>query len=110
MITKTDIDNYMQKVRSSIDSGNLYIFKKKTKNFKTLAQLGITTDDLLNDIYDLNSNDNWKEPEADDNPNFEGEVWQCKKCLHDNIIYIKLKILEKENNKLLIMSYHFDNM
>ena len=110
MITKTDIDNYMQKVRSSIDSGNFDILGRRTKNLKTLAQLGITTHDLLNDIYNLNSNDSWEEPEPDNNPNFTGEVWQCKKYLHEDIIYIKLKILEEENNKLLIMSYHFDNM
>lgn len=72
--------------------------------------LGITTDDVLDDICNLTKNDFWLPPEPDNNPNFPGDVWQCKKYLHNSLIYIKMKFKIDDTGKLIIMSYHFDNM
>ena len=53
---------------------------------------------------------NFFKEEIEGDRNFAVQVWKCIKNLHGSDIYIKLKIKIDENGKLLIMSYHFDNM
>lgn len=110
MLSSSDIDDFLKKVRFSIDNHNFEILDARRKYRDTLALLGLIEDDVLDDIYNLTNRDMWLEPEADDNPNYPGTVWQCKKFLHNSQIYIKLKLKISENGKLLIMSYHIDNM
>ena len=110
LLTSADIDNFLGKVRYAIDNDNFDILDSRSKYRRTIAMLGLIERDVLDDIYNLTNKDNWFEPELDNNPNYPGTVWQCKKVLHKSLIYIKLKLKIRENGKLLIMSYHFDNM
>lgn len=110
MLSSADIDDFLEKVKLAINNHNYKVLDGRRKYIETLAMLGLIEDDVLDDIYNLTNKDNWFEPEQDDNPNYPGMVWQCKKFLHNSLIYIKLKIKINENGKLLIMSYHFDNM
>lgn len=86
-----------------------YIILDRNKYRKTVAAIGITTKDVLDDIEELDINDTW-ECKEDDNMNFPGEVWITKKILYGKKIYIKIKIKEDVDNMLLVMSYHFDGM
>ena len=110
MANYKEINNYMRRVISSIKRNNFNIWDKKEKYLTTISELGITEEDVLDDICGLTANDNWEVPEPDENPNYPGEVWKCKKCLHGSLIYIKMKFIINNNERLIIMSYHFDNM
>lgn len=88
---------------------NFQILQDRKKYNNTIHLLGMSNADVLDDILHLTDKDYWLEPEEDDNPNFNQDlVWQCKKFLHNNMIYIKLKIVKQNNNLLLVMSYHID--
>ena len=109
MPTTSEINAFLALVKSSITAKNFQILDNRYKYISTLAQLGIVKQDVLNDISNLSTNENWiKEP--DNNPSFPGDVWKCKKQLHGACIYIKLKIRVSNGNALLIMSYHIDGM
>ena len=110
MLSRSLIDKFLIKVRASINSNNFEILDSRKKYRQTLSLLGLIENDVLDDICNLTSSDHWLDPENDNNPNYPGEVWQCIKCLHNYPIYIKLKLKVNENEKLLIMSYHIDNM
>lgn len=103
----TEIEQFLQQVRNAISVGNTGILSRRHKYMATVAQLGITSKDVWDDIYNLSPNDNWTK-DADDNPAYSGFVWYTKKMLHGQMIYIKLKIKNELNGKLLVMSYHID--
>lgn len=104
-----DLSNFLTQVKNAIDNNNYEVFDNRYKYRRTLALLGLTDQDVLDDIYDLNASDGlWCEPDLD--ARYPGDVWQCKKILHGTCIYIKLKIREIDGNYLVVMSYHIDNM
>ena len=109
MPTINETQSFLSQVKSSLQSNNYRILDQRHKYMSTLAQLGIVKQDVIDDINALTINENWlKEP--DNNPSFPGDIWQCKKNLHGQCIYIKLKIQPSSNGFLLIMSYHIDGM
>lgn len=109
MPTVSEINAFLAQVKLSIAANSFQILDNRNKYISTLAQLGIVKQDVLDDINNLSTYENWtKEP--DNNPSFPGDVWICKKQLHGASIYIKLKIRVSNGNALLIMSYHIDGM
>lgn len=109
MPTANEINAFLAQVKVALQSNNYRILDQRYKYMSTLSQLGIVQQDVIDDIKELTINENWlKEP--DNNPSFPGDVWICKKNLHGQCIYIKLKIQPSSNGFLLIMSYHIDSM
>ena len=104
-----EIRNFIQKIRIAIQHQNFDILAHRRKYMDTIAALGIIEEDVIDDISHLNEHDYWFKTQ-DNNPIYPGDVWICKKFLHNSNIYIKLKIKIDENGKLLIISYHFDGM
>lgn len=107
--TVAETRNFLSKVRSAIHNKNYMVLDSRRKYRETLAALGISEEDVLDDILHLTERDYWKKDNDKDSV-YPGQVWKCIKNLHGSDIYIKLKIKIDENGKLLIMSYHFDNM
>lgn len=109
MPTANETSAFLVQVKAALQSKKYHILDKRYKYMSTLAQLGIVRQDVIDDIEALTINENWlKEP--DNNPSYPGDVWQCKKNLHGECIYIKLKIQPSNDGFLLIMSYHIDGM
>ena len=109
MPTASEVSAFLAQVKSALKTNNYKILDRRTHYMSTLAQLGIVQQDVINDIYGLTQNENWSK-EPDNNPSFPGSVWICKKNLHGQCIYIKLKIKSSDNGLLLVMSYHIDGM
>lgn len=105
------IKNMLSEKNIALKNHNCSILTR-AKYRSTIAAMGITKEDVLDDIEGLNINDTW-ECMVDDNINFPGEVWITKKILHGKKIYIKIKIkndANNANNMLLVISYHFAGM
>lgn len=109
MPTIDETNIFLAQVKASLKSNNYKILDQRRKYMSTLSQLGIIQPDVIDDIEGLTVKENWRKM-PDDNPSFPGDVWQCKKNLHGQCIYIKLKIQPSSNGFLLIMSYHIDGM
>ena len=109
MPTANETSAFLAQVKTALRSNHYQILDQRYKYMATLSQLGIVTQDVIDDISNLTVGEHWiKEP--DNNPSFPGNIWICKKNLHGACIYIKLKIKPAENGFLLIMSYHIDGM
>lgn len=109
MPSVSEISAFLAQMKASLNCNNYKILDQRMKYMSTLSQLGLVQQDVIDDIKGLTVTENWlKEP--DNNPSFPGDVWKCKKNLHGQCIYIKLKIQPSSNGFLLIMSYHIDGM
>ncbi len=109
MPTDSEKNTFIVTVRRLINENKIEILERREKYIRTLALLGLVKDDVIFDIYSLTPTERWI-VQQDDNPSFPGEVWICKKNLHGECIYIKLKVKESDGEVLLLMSYHIDWM
>ena len=109
MATFAEINSFLAQAKAALASNNYKILDKRWKYTSTLAQLSLIEQDVLDDLLNLSVNENWVN-EPDNNPVYPGDVWQCKKMLHNQCIYIKLKIQSSPQGQLLVMSYHIDGM
>ena len=107
MVSLKALRVFLQQVRNSIDNNQYTILDHRFKYQQTLAQLGIINQDVIDDIYQLTEKDLWTKKQ-DDNPMFPGDVWICKKYLHGELIYIKLKIKQINGDFLVVLSYHIN--
>ena len=109
MATATEISSFLSQAKAALSSNNYKILDRRKKYLATKAQLGIIDEDVIDDLLNLSVGENWI-TEPDNNPAFPGDVWICKKYLHGECIYIKLKILASPAGQLLVMSYPIDGM
>lgn len=106
MVSARELRAFLSRVHGAISQCKYRILEYRQNYLDTVAQLGITEQDVIDDIEALTERENWI-ADRDDNPNFPGLVWICKKHLHGEVIYIKLKIPPR-SDQLIIMSYHID--
>ncbi len=104
-----EIDQILVDMRSAIVSKK-YIPVPRRKNIETIARLGITWSDALNEIYSLSRTDYISGPEIDKDRPSSDMLWIFKKNVYGNLIYIKFKMEYQENGDVKIISFHFDNI
>ena len=77
----------------------------RRKNLESLADLGLTKRNCIDEILDLSVTDYCKGPEPDIGR--RGEVWEFGKYILGKQVYVKLKIAEVGNEKLAkSISFH----
>jgi len=101
---------FLQQIRDAIDTGNVEFAGGRQKNIKTLAALGILPDDMYDEIKNLSITDYYRGPLLDENEPDEDMYWAFRKAVGCELIYIKLKIKDREGKRLFVMSFHFDGM
>jgi len=104
-----DINKILTDMRNAIDN-HKYIPVFRKKNLDTLAILGITWSDALEEIYSLTSSDYDSGPEIDRDRPLSDSLWVFKKNVYGSLIYIKFKIEYQENGDIKILSFHIDNI
>ena len=104
-----DIDKILADMRLAIDDGKFQPISRK-KNLNTLAQLGITWDDVKDEIYELTAGDYFQGPETDRDYPGTDPFWMFKKSVSGKIIYIKFKVLYLNDGSVKLVSFHIDNM
>lgn len=73
--------------------------------------IGLTIEDVKEEILNLFVEDYYSGPNKDYNENRVGEIWVFKKKLDGIKFYLKLKISNKNNNEILkCISFHEDNI
>ncbi len=112
------IVSLLETVRGYIVNGEYDFLVYREKNKKTLEDYGITAEFLVSNIFDeLEPGDLFRGPIPDKDPNKQdGDVYIFMKdinCIIPEIskkFYIKFKIVEENNKKLIILSLHEEGM
>lgn len=108
MISRKEVvEAVLEDMRDAINSGR-YFPQDRDKNIQTLAMLGITWDDAVDEMLDLRFCDYIKGPETDRDYPKTDKFWIFKKNVLGNTIYIKFKIEYMIDKDLKVMSFHID--
>lgn len=107
MASVDEIHKILADVRSAIDKRNFYPVDRK-KNLDTLATLGITWDDAKTAIYQLAVDEYYRGPKIDRDYPQTDKLWEFKKLIDGQVIYIKFKILYKVDGSVKVVSFHID--
>lgn len=102
-----DRGEILKLVKVAIENKNID-FVPREKNRKTLAQLGITWRDAIDEIKSLEETNYFKGPMEDKDRKDGDSLWVFKKVVVGEIIYIKFKIDSTAKNQLKVIGFHID--
>lgn len=108
--SSADVERFLADVRKAIQTKNCEIREKRWRFFETLEWLGWTEQDAIDCIAQLRYGDYIKGPEEDENERSSEPYWMFKKREGLEDIYIKLKIQCPVSPKLIVKSFHIDNL
>ncbi len=96
---------FLRKAKEAARDKNRRIFKSRTENMNTLAKLGMTIDDVWDEIQELNMTNYLRGPELDDKGRDSDDVWFFQKRVLGQDVYIKMSY--KEGKQLVVViSFH----
>lgn len=101
------IQKVLKDLRFAIDHGKFYPIDR-FKNSQTLSSLGISWEDAKAEIYTLTAADYHCGPKVDRDRPESDHLWEFKKRINGDVIYIKFKILYQTNGSIRVISFHFD--
>ena len=101
------VSNVLADMRQAIAAGK-FLPINRVKNLQTLAQLGLSWDDVKDEIYTLQESHYHRGPMIDrDNPASD-HLWEFKKVVCGQLIYIKFKVLYAVDGSVKVVSFHID--
>lgn len=109
MITVSDIEDFLEKVRSFIDQGKIDFIYSKGKY--ALSKLGISIEDAFAMVYELTHKDYYRGPTPDHNYKDQEVIEFGLEDIFSDLdypgssIYIKLTFRPRKDD-LLMMSFH----
>ena len=87
-----------------------YDFVPRRKNMQALARHGLTIMDAKSEILELVSDDYYKGPKQDVDPNHPGDIWEFKKNIDGMQFYVKVKIVRENGEDILkCLGFHEDD-
>ena len=105
--TSTAIQKILQDLRSAIDQKNYTIYpRSEYKN--TLAKLGLTPGDALDEIYTLEEQHYYKGPMIDRDFPKSDHLWVFKKRIEGEVVYIKFLVAYQHDRNVQVISFHLD--
>lgn len=110
-----DIEQILSDMRDAIDNKNYQPAKTKSgndrlKNMRTLASLGLTWQDAVEEMYELSAGDYFDGPCTDRDFPASDMLWVFKKQVLGQTIYIKFKVEYQISSGVRILSFHFDEI
>ena len=109
MASSSEIQKILADMRNGLSS-NKFILIPRRKNMRSLALLGLTPYDAMDEIYNLTETDYISGPDIDrDNPSSDF-FWKFKKQICGQIFYIKFKVLYQADGTVNLVSFHIDGM
>ncbi len=101
-----EICNFLEKAKNLISVGRLD-FVPRRKNMQWLAKQGLTIADAKEELLELVVDDYYKGPKNDFT--HPGEIWEFKKIIVNEPVYIKIKIAKENNIEVLkCLGFHDD--
>lgn len=94
-------------LRSAIDRSAVLPVDRQ-KNRCTLARLGLTWQDAIEEMYTLTEAEYRRGPMLDRDDPSSDHFWEFKKRVCGESIYIKFKIMYNQNGTVKIVSFHID--
>ena len=96
---------YIAKVKKLVSSG-LWTLVPRKKNLDSLSNLGLTIQDVKNELLSLELKDYQRGPEVD--YSYSGDIWIFKRNIGNTQLYIKLKIdIANDGTEILkCLSFH----
>lgn len=104
MITKEDVEKFLADFSVKIKIFGIRFRDDRAKNQNSLFELGITPNERLNVIMQLNCYD-YSEGPIVDMLNNQGEMWVFGKDVKGNEVYIKIT-MGKPNAHTICISFH----
>lgn len=108
-VDRSGIERILCDMRLAIDSKKFFMENRK-KNLDTLAILGYTKDDMLDEIYDLKYTEYFRGPVPDRDYPKDDDFWEFKRIIEGRVVYIKFKVRHVDGCYALFTSYHIDFM
>ncbi len=105
--TKEVVENMLHDMREALAQGKFY-FVRRSKNMKTLAQLGLVPSDIVDKLHELTYADYISGPETDWNRPDDDKLWIFKKRVNSEVVYIKLKVEYQTDKSVRVLSFHID--
>lgn len=103
--TTEEIEAFLAEVREAISRGRCSLVPRD-KNMASLARLGLTVSDALDEVKSLTVSDYLKGPESDHNPAAPDPVWVFGKNVDGQTFYIKAKVLQAQPGSARVISFH----
>ena len=96
---------YIAKVKKLVASG-FWVLVPRKKNMDSISNLGLTIQDVKNELLSLEFKDYQSGPEGD--YSYSGDIWIFKRKLGTTELYIKLKIdIANDGTEILkCLSFH----
>ena len=104
-----DIQKILTDMRLGMDS-NRFQPINRSKNIRTLTNLGLTWEDAKEEIYKLGVNEYVSGPDADRDRPGTDDFWKFKKVISGFTIYIKFKVEYMNDGKVKVVSFHLDGL
>ena len=94
----SDITEYLVRVKKLLSEGK-YDFVPRRKNMQAKSE-----------ILELVSDDYYKGPKQDFDPNHPGDIWEFKKNIDGMQFYVKVKIVRENGEDILkCLGFHEDD-
>lgn len=103
--TTEEIEAFLAEVRDAISRGDCKLIPRG-KNMASLARMGLTVSDALDEVKGLTVSDYLKGPESDHNPAEPDPVWVFGKNVDGQTFYIKAKVLQAQPGSARVISFH----
>lgn len=109
MLPSSDIEKALSDVRWAL-AQNKFTFVPRTKNMQTMANLGITSYDVIDIVYNLRPHECVKGAVEDRDFPDSDLFWVFVTKVRNESVYIKFKILYQKDKSVKIVSFHIENM
>ena len=99
-----ELNNFLRTSKELLAKGKFDLVPRR-KNLMSLAEYGLSIQDVKDVIIELDLNNYFKEPKED----FErpGLIWEFKTQIQSDVFYIKLKVIEESRFQVLkCLSFH----
>ena len=104
LLNNKELAGFLRTIKELLSKGK-FDFVPRRKNLASLAEYGLSIQDVKDVIVELEFNNYFKGPKEDfDRP---GLIWEFKTQIESNVFYIKLKVTKEGESQILkCLSFH----
>lgn len=105
-VEREDVVRFLVDMKKILCREGSLLLVERRKNLQFLATLGYTIDDARMVLLSLSVRDYSSGPELDHNPDLPGDIWLFGYFVDEPEIYIKVKLLTGESQRVVCISFH----